>query len=36
MDDAAFKNELWIYSYKAQIDGYYFGWPQRKNWDLYT
>lgn len=31
MDDAAFRNELWIYSYKAQIDGYYFGWPQRKN-----
>jgi hypothetical protein len=31
MNDAAFRNELWIACYKRQIDGYPFGHPRRTN-----
>lgn len=31
MTDEQFWNELWIYSYKAQIDGYPLGHPRRAN-----
>lgn len=31
MTDAAFNNELWIYCYKNQIDGYPLGHPCRTN-----
>ena len=31
MDDAAFRNEMWIVCYKSQIDGYPLGHPNRVN-----
>ena len=31
MNDATFYNELWIACYKAQIDGYPIGHPNRMN-----
>lgn len=31
MTDEAFLNELWIYCYKTQIDGYPLGHPARTN-----
>lgn len=31
MNEAAFYNELWIYCYKTQIDGYPLGHPNRTN-----